>query len=134
MNVFSNTLIIILLLVNWYTDQAIYRWFNTAVRPKYPEEYYRTYKYDITTIPNEFQPTTSAIASNIKVEYNLSLQASFYNISNMYISTFLWWFEEITGLWNRKEVTIGELVFIEFDMYLWHFRPSIGNSGNFDWF
>jgi hypothetical protein len=116
-----------------HTDNTTYKWFNTLVRPKHPEEYRGAYKYDAAAAPIEFQPAVDAIKLGIEAKYKLDFQATFYNIGSVHIPAFSWWFGEKVGTWDGQEVSIGDLAHIEFDMYLWHLRTDAGNSGSLGW-
>lgn len=112
-----------------------YSWFTQQVRDPHPEEIRGVYNYDTVGADDAsaFQPDIRFILKHLSTTYRKDIMEEFARTGNVHVPVFKWWFEEVIGTLDGKEVTIADLARIEFDMYLWHFRKNAGNSGSLGW-
>jgi hypothetical protein len=112
-----------------------YAWFTQQVRDLHPEEIRGVFKYDTVGADDAsaFQPDTRFILKHLSMTYRKDIMEEFARVGNVHVPVFKWWFDEVIGTLDGKEVTIADLARIEFDMHLWHFRKNAGNSGSLGW-
>jgi len=113
-----------------------YHWWSLAVRPPHPAEIRGVFKYDVADDPakdTDWQPAVGAIFDDLKARYNMDVKATYEETGNVHVPAFAWWFETVVGYFEDKPVTIADLAYKEFDMYLWHFRSESGNAGSLGW-
>lgn len=117
------------------TGDDTYFWFTQAVRELHPAEIRGVFKYDTisSAAPTLFTPNIDAILAYTKSEYKVDMLQDFTQIGNVHIPAFRWWFTTTVGKLDGADVTIADLAKMEFDIYMWHFRKEIGNSGSLGW-